>query len=161
MREPAQSPVTSELPSSLEMSKFTKRRQKAVVFPGWFFFVVVVVHVRVSSCEGRKSGASILGIFLGIFHYASLRDYINLSFVLQQQTTSMQSGSTAGFRDFHHFLMQISVQEMKGKSVWSVVFIPVSLFYADNSRLQADLYLFQSYIAPEIEALFSVHLVLI
>lgn len=64
----------------------------------------------------------------------------------------MQSGSTAGLRDLHHFLMQISVQEMKGKSVWSVVFIPVSVFYADNSRLQADLYLFQNYIAPKIEA---------
>lgn len=74
----------------------------------------------------------------------------------------MQSGSTAGFRDFYHFLMQIFVQEMKGKSIWSAVYILVSVFYADNSQLQAELYLFQRYIAPKIEAhiqcLFSTHM---
>lgn len=51
----------------------------------------------------------------------------------------MQSGSTAGFRDFHHLLMQIFVQEMKDKSVWSVVFIMVSVFYADNSQMRAEM----------------------
>lgn len=64
----------------------------------------------------------------------------------------MQSDRTAVFRDFHCFLMKNFVQEMKGKSVWSVVFIPVSVFYADNSHLQAELYLFQRYIASKIEA---------
>jgi len=46
----------------------------------------------------------------------------------------MQSGSTAAFRDFHHYIMQILVQEMKCKLVLSVVFTSASVFYADNSQ---------------------------
>lgn len=51
----------------------------------------------------------------------------------------MQSGNTAGFRDSHHLLMQIFVQEMKDRLVWSVVFIIVSFFFADNSQMQAEM----------------------
>lgn len=63
-------------------------------------FPVLIYLFQGHTLEGY-SGVCILDIF----QYASLRGYINLSFVLQQETTLIQSGSTAVFRYFHHFIM--------------------------------------------------------
>lgn len=73
----------------------------------------------------------------------------------------MQSGSTAGFRDFHHLLMQIFEQKMKDRLVWSVVFIIVSVFFLlTTARCKQRCNFFRGILDLKLRPIFSIHLVL-